>query len=879
MDANGKLVLVDGSSLLYRAFFALPPLTTTDGRPTNAVFGFASMLFKILEEERPGTILAAFEGGATFRHREFHDYKAQRPRAPSELASQLAPARQLAEALGVPVISHPGYEADDVIGTLARSGAEAGRHVVIVTGDLDALQLVDPRVEVLVQKRGVSEVARYDPEAVRARYGLDAGQLPDFKALKGDPSDNIPGLPGIGDKTATALLVQYGSLEGLLAHAADLKPGKVRTSVIEGREDALLFKRLATIVTDVPIATTWDEWRYRGPDRSAAVALLEHLEFHSLLPRLPPTGEPVPESEPPASVAFEPPPPTHELTAWLNELRAEGRVVVGMAMPGVSEGASAVAARAAGRTLVWPSVAALPEPIRDLLRDGSIELLAADTKRMLQTLGLAGTTGTGEGAPRIGFDALLAGYVLNPGRTAYRLAGLARECGVAVPDLERGSGSERAAAEAGLVAAVEMAAVDCLRRDGLERVFRHLELPLVPILAGMEAVGVAVDPLALRALSARLGDRIRTIEAQAHVVADRTFNLGSPKQLAEILFQEAGLPGLRKTKTGYSTDSDVLQELALIHPLPPLILEFRELSKLKSTYADTLPQLIDPADGRIHTRLNQAVAATGRLSSSEPNLQNIPVRTAEGREIRAAFVAAPGMRLLTADYSQIELRVMAHFSKDPELTRAFQEGEDVHVATAARIFGVPPERVTSEQRRQAKTVNFAVLYGQREFGLSRQLRIPLGEARELVAGYLARFPGVRRYADQTVEQARRDGYVTTLPPFSRKRYIPGIHAGNRNERQAAEREAVNAPVQGTAADIIKAAMLCVDADLRDSQLRARMILQVHDELLFEVACGEEARLGRLVKNAMETAYPLDVPLGVEVRAGDNWRDLAPVEHP
>ncbi|HTE21050.1 MAG TPA: DNA polymerase I, partial [Armatimonadota bacterium] len=474
---------------------------------------------------------------------------------------------------------------------------------------------------------------------------------------------------------------------------------------------------------------------------------------------------------------------------------------------------------------------------------------------------------------RAGFDTLLAAYVLSPGRSSYRLDDLARE------HLGRGIGTGEAlevlAREAAAVAELWEPLGRRLKAEELERVYFELELPLVRIIAEMEAVGVGVDMRELRALSERLRVRVEALEQRAHAAAGHPFNLGSPKQLQEILFTELELPSGRKTKTGFSTDSDVLQDLALVHPLPALILEWRELAKLKSTYADALPNLADPRDGRVHTHLNQAVAATGRLSSSDPNLQNIPVRSEVGREIRAAFVPAPGMKLFSADYSQIELRILAHVSKDPELVRAFQQDQDVHAATAARVFGVPLEEVTSDQRRSAKTVNFAVLYGQKEFGLSRQLRISSREARELIDAYFARFPGVLEYTEGTLRQARTQGFVTTLPPYRRRRYTPGIHAGNRNERLAAEREAVNAPAQGTASDIIKAAMLKVDAAMRAAGLRSRMILQVHDELLFELAPEEEAQMVRLVTHEMENAYTLDVPLRVGVKIGLNWRDVAP----
>lgn len=886
-----KLVIVDGSSLIYRAFFALPPLTTADGTPTNAVYGFTDMLLKLLRDEQPDVYLLALEGGKTFRHTDFADYKAHRPRTPDDLAVQLPIARAMADAFRIPILQIRGYEADDVIGTVTCRGRDAGYDVLVVTGDLDALQLVNDRVKVLVTRRGVTDSQVYDEAAVQERFGLGPALLPDFKALKGDTSDNIPGIAGIGDKTATSLLTQYGSLEALLEHAEEVKAARVRTNLVEGRENAVLYKKLATIVTDLPLELDLAQCAYPGPNLPEVRTLCHALEFRTLANRLPAEEKsagaaPAPAAEGAPEIPWRKLEEGPELETWAEQARQSGRVAVrslqagGDGRKGVLK---AVALSAGGDTVVVggaPDQEAAagglfaaaedawqpPAPVQALLGAAGVELAAHDAKRELHALG---------SAQNWAFDTQLAAYVLNPGRSNYRLEDLARDL------LGRGLGTgdplEFLAREAAAVAGVWEPLAGRLEAEELDRVYRELELPLIPILARMEALGVGVDCMELRKLSGRLAARVADLEARAHAVVGRAFNLGSPKQLQEILFTELGLPPGKKTKTGYSTDSDVLQDLAAVHPLPEVILEWREVAKLKSTYADALQTLVDPQDGRIHTHLNQTVAATGRLSSSEPNLQNIPIRTEVGREIRAAFVPAPGMKLLSADYSQIELRIMAHVCKDPELVRAFQEGLDVHTATASQVFSVPLGEVTSDQRRSAKTVNFAVLYGQKEFGLSRQLRISVSEAKELIAAYFTRFPGVLQYAESTLEQARKLGYVTTLPPFRRKRYIPGIHAGNRNERLAAEREAVNAPVQGTASDIIKAAMIKVDAAMRKAGLRSRMILQVHDELLFEIPPDEEAQMRSLVASAMEDAYHMDVPLKVEVKSGGNWRDVEPSE--
>lgn len=889
-----KLVIIDGSSLIYRAFFALPPLTTVDGTPTNAVYGFTTMLLKILEDEKPDIILVAFEGGRTFRHENFTEYKANRPRTPDELAVQTPLARAVIDAFHIPILQYSGYEADDVIGTVTCRGREAGFEVLGVTGDLDLLQLVGNGVKVVVNRRGVSDTTLYDEAAVQERFGLRPDQLPDYKALKGDTSDNIPGIPGVGEKTATTLIAQYGTLEALLEHAEEIKANRVRTNLIEGRDKARLYKELATIVTDLPLDLQFDQWTYQGPNLPVVRELFDRMEFRTLASRLPAVMGKQPEvviDEGASKVEWRKLAEGPELDAWVERARAAGSVGVRSLQVG-GEGRKgwvrALALSAAGDTVVlgsetdeiasgggglfdaveesWP----LPESVRALLSDPSVAVSAHDLKREIHALGQQGVR-----LGNLGFDTLLAAYVLNPGRSSYRLNDLSREF------LSRHIGEaeplELLAREALAAAELREPMTARLREDELEQVYREIELPLVPILAELEDVGVAINEDELKVLSERLGERVRQVEEQAYAVAGKPFNLGSPKQLQEILFTEMGLPPGRKTKTGYSTDSDVLMDITASteHPLPALILEWRELAKLKSTYADALQSLMDPHDRRIHTHLNQTVAATGRLSSSDPNLQNIPIRTEVGREIRAAFVPAPGMKLLSADYSQVELRIMAHICKDSELVRAFVEDRDVHTATAARVFGVDLGQVTPDQRRSAKTVNFAVLYGQKEFGLSRQLRIPMREARELIDAYFAEFPGVLKYAEDTLSQARKWGFVTTLPPYGRKRYIPGIHSGNRNERMAAEREAVNAPVQGTAADIIKIAMIRVQQRMREAGLKSRMILQVHDELLFEIYPEEEADMVHLVSQEMQNAYPLNVPLKVEVKVGLNWRDVEP----
>jgi len=889
--AAGKVVVVDGNSLLYRAFFALPSLTTADGTPTNAVYGFTMMLFRLLEEERPDVILIAQERGRTFRHDQFDQYKSQRPSTPPDLVVQAALARQVAEVMRIPQVEAPGFEADDLVGTIACRAKTEGWEVLIVTGDLDALQLVDERVRVMVNRRGLTDTMIYDREAVRDRFGLAPEQLPDFKALKGDPSDNIPGVPGIGEKTAAKLIAEHGSLEALLDGIEEMPSSRLRDSLRESRQKALQYKALSVIICDVPVETPFDAWRYAGPDAEAARELFTRLEFRTLVRRLPGSEAPPGSGEPICCRRLE----ENEDTATLaGAARRSGAVALRFAWNGTSarrgevtglglawgdeavclgsDEALAGEAGAQGSLLEAPAPWRMPSSLRALLADPDVRLAGHDTKADLHALGAA------DGNPRRtpAFDTMLAAYVLNPGRSSYRLEDLAQEnLGLEVG--EGGGRIERAGREAVAVLRLWGPMAARVVADELERVLYELELPLVPILVEMEAHGLLVDAAALAALSARLGERLAELQSEIFRHAGREFNIGSPKQLQVVLFEELGLQAGRRTRTGLaSTSVEVLEELAAGNPIVGCILEYRELAKLKSTYADALAGLRDPATGRVHTQLNQTVAATGRLSSSEPNVQNIPIRTEIGREIRKAFVAPPGRLLLSADYSQIELRILAHATGDPALVQAFREEEDIHSTTAARVFNVSSEAVTPDLRRRGKTLNFAVIYGMSDFGLARSLAIPVNQAHDLIEAYFARFPGVRRYTEETIRQARDQGYVTTLPPYRRRRYIPGIRAGNRNERLNAERAAVNAPIQGTAADIIKLAMIRIDAALRERRLRSRLVLQVHDELLFESVPEERAQLVPLVTELMEGAAALDVPLRVDVKVGHNWRDMEAV---
>ncbi len=858
-----KLVLLDGNGLVYRAFYALPYFTTRDGRPTNAVYGFTNMLLKVLEEEQPTHLAVAFDRPApTFRHEDYAAYKAQRPHMPDDLRPQVALVKEVVEAFGIPIFEVEGYEADDVIATVARRAEEAGFRVVVVTGDLDLLQVAGERTTVVVTSRGLSETTAYDRARVRARFGLDPEQLPDFKALRGDPTDNLPGVPGVGEKTAAELVARFGSVEELLEHS-DQVPPKLREKLRSCADLVLQNKRLATVVREVPIRVEWEALRLRPYDRDRVVDLFRDLEFKSLLERL--------------GVGA-----THERGSYrladasvLARLRAASEVAVsvdadGKPMLGRVKGV-ALSDRA-GQAVYVPVEADWPEPLVELLESKEVHKVSQDAKADLVRLRRAGLQPRG-----FEFDVGIASYVLNPGRRSHDLSTIAWE--QIGWRLEQTEGElwegreawERRCEEADALARVAPLLRKALRERQVEGVYREIEMPLVPVLADMEMAGVAVDVPYLQALAEELRARLDALTAEVYALAGLEFNLGSPKQLAFVLFEKLGLPPLKKTKTGYSTDADVLEALAPHHPVVAKILQHRELAKLLSTYVEVLPRLVHPETGRVHTTFNQTVAATGRLSSQEPNLQNIPIRTEEGRRIRRAFVAPPGRVLLAADYNQIELRLLAHISGDAALQEVFRTGRDIHAEVAAEVFGLPRDQLTPEQRRRAKAINFGIAYGISGFGLSQQIGSTPAEADAYIERYFARYPGVRAYVRKTVDEARRRGYVSTL--LGRRRYLTDLHSRNRVVREAAERVAINTPIQGSQADLIKLAMIRIHRDVLPRFPGALMILQVHDELVFELGPDQVHSFGRQVGEVMANALQLSVPIQVELRVGPNWNDL------
>jgi len=861
-------------------------LTTASGQPTNAIYSLAMMLQTALDREKPDAVVCAWDTPVpTFRHIEFEPYKGHRATTPDELVAQFPLSRELMTVFNITAVEAPGWEADDIIGTLAEREKRAGNEVLIVTGDLDTVQLVDDKlgpVRVMSTVKGVTDTIVYDEAAVLARYGLTPHQIPDYKALKGDPSDNIPGLPGFGDKTATQLIGEFGSVEQLIARAGEVKSDKQRATITEQTQNALLFKRLATIHRDIDLPDGFAvSYNYRaiGVDLERAREMFERLEFRALLKRLPtdraaaqaapsaprPTISAQgamdfdePEGIAPALPVELPPPSQWSATAGLFitlDVPIEKADVMN-ARP------LAIAVSDGGDVQVVPFDDI--ETLRSFLEDPSKPKIVHDAKLMVGMLLHHGINLRG-----IVFDTLLAAYLLNAGRATYRLPDIIRD------NLRIETSADNARALCQALRAVEPFLRKKLVADGLIALHDDVELPLSEIIARVELHGVAIDIDWMRQCATKLQDAIAASESAVYeLCGGEKFAIGSPKQLQVILFEKLGLPHGKKTKTGYSTDSEVLEALALEgHTVAQRIIEWRELSKLKSQYADALPSMVNRQDGRIHTTLNQTVAATGRLSSTNPNLQNIPIRTDIGREIRKGFVPAPGNVLLAADYSQIELRIFAHVTHDPELVRTFQAGEDIHRRTAAIVFGVSEDEVTPAQRRTAKTVNFAVIYGMGDVRLAAEIGVDRATAGEWKKRYFDSYPGVKIYADSVVAFAREHGYVETL--MHRRRYTPDINSRVPQFRTAAEREAVNMPVQGTCADIIKLAMIRVDRALRKTNLSASMILQVHDELLFDCPTNDVSELAAIVRDAMEGAFDLgQVPLKVDVKVGANWTEMA-----
>jgi DNA polymerase-1 len=832
---DSELFLVDGNNLAYRAYFALPEeLATSEGFPTNALLGFTNMLFKLLSDYRPKGVAVAWDTRATHRKELDPEYKIDRRPMPDLLSEQFPHFRPIVEAFGYRNLEFEGWEADDVIATLAARADEAGIKTTVVSTDRDAFQLVSDGVSLMMTPRGVADVHVYTPERVFARYGVTPEQVPDFIGLKGDTSDNIPGVPGIGDKTAGQLVAQYGSLEGVLEHVDELSPARGR-ALREHAEQARSSKELATMRRDLPLDCDPAQLVLSPPDRSRLKEMFRQYEFRNLLQRV----DVIDEALPAAPMKLE-----GVAVPW-----REAEVFLPKGEAGIAvEGGRVALAQDEVVVSDWTPEASAR------LRDA--DLVAHDAKPLRLD---------------VVDDTLLMAYLIEPGRATYALDDLAAEYGI---ELQPEPAAEEDTAALVRHAAASLRLAGPMRQRiaerGLDPLYREIELPLIDVLAGMEDAGVKIDTYRMGEITARLADRIEELETRAHELAGEEFMLGSTQQVARILFEVLGLTAGRKGKTGYSTDSRVLRSIRGEHEIVPVLEEWREYSKLLNTYLGPLPELISADDGRLHTTFNQAVASTGRLSTTNPNLQSIPIRTELGREIRSAFVTEPGHRLVSADYSQVELRILAHVSGEPKLREAFAQGEDIHAATAAEVLGKERAELTKDERNVAKMVNFGIIYGISAFGLSENLEIPREQAQEYIDTYLARFPLVQDFIQRTIQHCTEEGYATSL--FGRRRPVPELKASNRQTRSLGERLAVNFVMQGTAADIIKKAMVAIQARLREEGRSSRLVLQVHDELLVEAPEIEISAIKEILREEMCGAYPLDPPLAVDVGVGDDWNE-------
>jgi DNA polymerase-1 len=899
------LVLFDGNAVVHRAFHALPPLTVSKtGEMVSAVYGFALILLKAINELKPTHYAIAFDKKApTFRHQMFDQYKAQRPPTPDELVNQLGRVRQLVEAFHIPVFELEGYEADDVLGTLSQQASHQGIDAIIVTGDADAMQLVSPRVKLLYPKprQAFSDTTLYDEAAVSQKYGVKPEHIADLKGLMGDPSDNIPGVPGIGNKTAVKLIQQFGTIEEIYDHIDEVSPPKLQGLLRQNEALARQSKKLATIVTQTPLTLNLDDCQISHYNRQQVAELFRELEFASLLPKLPEVEPP----ESPPQVKIKPPPQKDyhivNTTSAFDELLNRLSAAKSFAFDLETTSLNSMLAQLVGISISpapgeayyipvghvgWGQLEQLPlnqviNRLKPPLEDATSAKLAHNGNYDMTVLAEYGIR-----VNNLTFDTMLAAYLL--GEKSLSLKALAfSKLGVEMTPISAiiGSGAKQISmSQVEVKQAADYSCADAditgqlaellsaeLHQQGLWQLFSEVELPLVPVLVSMERNGVALDIELMRQMSHRLGEQLLKLETEIYNSVGHHFNINSPQQLSFVLFEELKLPPARKTRGGYSTGAEVLQELRGVHPIIEFILDYRQLAKLKSTYIDALPGLINPKTGRVHTSFNQTRTATGRLSSSEPNLQNIPVRDEVGREVRQAFIAPPGSCLLAGDYSQIDLRVLAHLSQDSNLLNAFRRDEDIHTATASQLFGVAASQVTPDMRRLAKTVNFGVIYGMSDYGLEQATELSREEAAQFITSYFEKYPGVKQYLESTKQQARDSGYVQTL--LGRKRFIPEINSPNRQVREAAERMAINMPVQGTSADIIKVAMVNLYREMDHRQLKSKLLLQVHDELIFEVPKEELETMRQLVPQVMSTALALSIPLKVDIKTGNNWGEM------
>ena len=903
------LVLFDGNALIHRAYHALPPLTVSKtGEIVSAVYGFAQMLLKVLSELKPTHYAIAFDKKApTFRHKLFDQYKAQRPPMPDELVNQIGRVRELVETFHIPIFELDGYEADDLLGTLSYQASQQDIDTIIVTGDADTMQLVSPQVRVLYPKpgRSFSDTMLYDEAAVSNKYGVKPEHIADFKGLVGDPSDNIPGVPGIGSKTAAKLIQQFGTIEQIYDHIDEVTPPKLQDTLRENEAIARQSKELATIVVQAPVSLDLADCQVSQYNRQQVTELFRELEFASLRSRLPEfeVEETAAESAQ-TQVKTSPPQGDYRIintTSALDELMNRLSAAKSFAFDTETTGLNPMSAQLVGLSFSpsrgeayyipvghvgWEQIAQLPLPqvidrIKPVLGDADLSKLAHNGKYDMTILAEYGVT-----VNNLTFDTMVAAYLLSEKSLSLKTLAFSKLNVEMTPISELiGSGAKQLLmSQVAVKQAADYACADAditrqlaellgteLHQQGLWQLFFEVEMPLVPVLLRMERNGIALDTELLRDMSHQLGEQSIKLETEIFSWVGHQFNTNSPQQLGSVLFDELKLPTARKGKNKYSTEASVLEELSQDYPIARLILDHRQLTKLKSTYIDALPSLINAKTGRVHTSFNQTRTATGRLSSSEPNLQNIPVRGEMGRQIRQAFITPRGSCLLGGDYSQIDLRALAHLSQDPGLLSAFQRDEDIHAATAAQLSGVDTSKVTPDMRRLAKTVNFGVIYGMSEYGLERATELSREEAAQFIAAYFEKYSKVKQYLETTKEQARKTGYVQTM--LGRRRFIPEINSSNRQVREGAERMAINMPVQGTSADIIKVAMINLYREMDRQNLKSKMLLQVHDELVFEVPEEELETMRQLVPEVMSTALKLSVPLKVDTKMGHNWGEM------
>ena len=904
------LVLFDGNALIHRAYHAFEksPLTVRKtGEIVSAVYGFALMLLKVVNELQPTHYAVTFDKKApTFRHKIYEQYKAHRPPAPEELVNQIEKVRELVRAFHIPIFEMEGYEADDLLGALSKQAAEKDIDTIIVTGDADTMQLVSPKVKVLYPKprKSFSDTMLYDEAAVTEKYGITAKQIPDLKGLVGDPSDNIPGVRGIGDKTAVKLLQEFASIEKIYENLDNVTPPRAQAALKGNEADARRSKELATIVTDVPVTLNLEECRIDHFDHDTVAEMFRELEFTSLLPRLRDLEALIPAGTDRPKVETKPPEGDYRivntaetLDGLVNRL-SQARTfaldtetdsldpmtanLVGLSFSPAKGEAYYIPVGHIGlqeiQQLPLPQVI---EKIKPLLEDANLPKIAHNGKFDMTILAENNVN-----VSNVSFDSMVAAYLLNEKSLSLKNLAFSRlnlemvqitdilgtgPKQLAMSQVEIKQAADYACADADMTLRLSELLASDLQKEGLWQLFAEVEMPLVPVLLEMERNGVAIDTGLLNEMSQQLGDQLAKLEKQIYESIGHEFNINSPAQLGPVLFEELKLPITRKGKGKYSTEAAVLEELRGTHPVIEHILEYRQLSKLKSTYIDALPSLINRKTGRLHTSFNQTRTTTGRLSSSDPNLQNIPIRGDLGKQVRRAFIAPPGSLLLAGDYSQIDLRSLAHLSQDPALLSAFRNDEDIHTATAALLLGVEPAKATPDMRRLAKTVNFGIIYGMSEYGLEQATELSREEASKFIAAYFEKYPGVKEYLQATKDQARKLGYVQTI--LVRRRYIPEINSANRIIREAAERMAINMPVQGTSADIIKVAMVNLHREMSNQRLKSKMILQVHDELVFEVPENEIDTMRKIVPEIMSSAIQLDVPLKVDLKTGKNWGEM------